>query len=468
MTVFDGFTVLKARRADCYFIIKSLGLNVGDCFEEGDNVVIVGTSLLARCIYHDIKNRVNVLGFMDAVPSHDEMENLPVWHGVNRFFWSAAKKCGAVKVIAVDYTDIGSIEATFKPLPLEWDLVLVEAIMYAVYYKDFLKRRHLEKRYEAKEDPLICWNRKTEAFDNVLFSMSLYVIFLYMMINDSWHKDTWCCALAGSESMAGMFHRGFQLCDVMVSCDSSWYAKEDVFMTRLRIVLLAEYAKRHNITVVGVDHSSLAGFFFGTNFILLEDGNWNYQDKSTWFQITMPDGGTYISGGYNDYVKQIVLTGRAEAPAELQSKYLIISLREIWKEKNEAEKKRIKDFFEFPEERIKKLLSEGRDHWLVTGNYYAAAMMTEEQQISVYGEILAKYDQKRVVIKPHPNDYLDYKQHFPDCEVVSGFFPMELLPLEGIVIRKIIGVNSTAMMGIFPPDMVDSYPEYEHCDKFKN
>lgn len=470
MKVFDGFAVLKEKRDISYFLIRSLGLNVGDCFEEGDNVVIIGTSVLARCIYQDIKNKVNVLGFMDAVLSHDEMENLPVWHGIDKGFWSAVQDCKAVKVIAVDYTDTDSVEVAFKVLPLEWDLVLVEALMYAVYYKDLIKRKHLNKGYDEKKDPLICWNRKSGSFDNILFSLSLYVIFQYMMINNSWHKDTWCCALAGSGAMAKMFHRGFELCDVANTQDTSWNAKEDFLMTACRKVLLAEYAKRHNITVVGVDHNSMAGFFFGTNFILLEDGYSNYDEKRYWaerFTITMPDGRSYIAGGHNDYVRQIVLTGRGgEAPADLRDKCCIINLMAIWKEKTAAEKKRIKDFFDFPEERIKKLLSEGRDCYLVTENYYLAGEMTAEDQIAMYGEILKKYDNKKVVIKPHPNDYLDYKKHFPDCEVVSGFFPMELIPLEGIMIRKVIGVMSNSMLGIFPPDVVEKYPEY--YDKFKN
>jgi len=51
-----------------------------------------------------------------------------------------------------------------------------------------------------------------------------------------------------------------------------------------------------------------------------------------------------------------------------------------------------------------------------------------------------------VVIKPHPRDLIDYKSLRPDCTVIKGKFPVEVLNfLEGIRFKKAISIITTAM-----------------------
>lgn len=69
-------------------------------------------------------------------------------------------------------------------------------------------------------------------------------------------------------------------------------------------------------------------------------------------------------------------------------------------------------------------------------------------------DVIAEYaDGCHVVIKPHPREVIDYKALRPDCTVIRGKFPVEVLNfLEGIHFKRAVSFVSTAMDSI---DFVD-------------
>lgn len=69
-------------------------------------------------------------------------------------------------------------------------------------------------------------------------------------------------------------------------------------------------------------------------------------------------------------------------------------------------------------------------------------------------DVIAEYAQGcHVVIKPHPREVIDYAALRPDCTVIKGKFPIEVLNfLEGIHFKKAISFVTTAMDSI---DFVD-------------
>lgn len=62
-------------------------------------------------------------------------------------------------------------------------------------------------------------------------------------------------------------------------------------------------------------------------------------------------------------------------------------------------------------------------------------------------DIIKDYCQgAHVVIKPHPRDLIDYEVLCPDCTVLKGKFPVEILNFaEGIHFKKIISIITTAL-----------------------
>lgn len=65
-------------------------------------------------------------------------------------------------------------------------------------------------------------------------------------------------------------------------------------------------------------------------------------------------------------------------------------------------------------------------------------------------EIVRDYCQGyQVVIKPHPRDDIDYKRLFPDCVVIKGKFPIEVLNfIEGIHFKKAVSIITSVMGSI--------------------
>ncbi|HJC57248.1 MAG TPA: glycosyltransferase family 52 protein [Candidatus Eisenbergiella intestinipullorum] len=60
----------------------------------------------------------------------------------------------------------------------------------------------------------------------------------------------------------------------------------------------------------------------------------------------------------------------------------------------------------------------------------------------IFQDIIARYGQgAQVILKPHPRDILDYERLFPDCVVLPGKFPMEMMNfLPDIRVEKVISV----------------------------
>lgn len=69
------------------------------------------------------------------------------------------------------------------------------------------------------------------------------------------------------------------------------------------------------------------------------------------------------------------------------------------------------------------------DTILLTQQFSNLGLLGDEQQQNLYRE-LAKgpLAGRRLLVKPHPDDPLDYRQVFPGAEIVHQVFPAELLP----------------------------------------
>ena len=93
---------------------------------------------------------------------------------------------------------------------------------------------------------------------------------------------------------------------------------------------------------------------------------------------------------------------------------------------------------------------------------------------AVCDEILRDYcGDAHVVIKPHPRDDLDYVALYPQCTVIQGKFPIEVLNfIEGIHFKKMISIITSALDAIefsdekinIGPQIWDAYePEEVHA-----
>ena len=91
--------------------------------------------------------------------------------------------------------------------------------------------------------------------------------------------------------------------------------------------------------------------------------------------------------------------------------------------------------------RLVKQLTEGKNH------ENKILILTEplcdlETRERIFRDIIELYGKgMQVILKPHPRDQLNYETCFPDCVVLSGKFPMEMMNfLPDIHVKKVISV----------------------------
>ena len=66
---------------------------------------------------------------------------------------------------------------------------------------------------------------------------------------------------------------------------------------------------------------------------------------------------------------------------------------------------------------------------LLTQHFANLNMMSEEEQIRSYKLLRVNVLQDvPLIIKKHPDDFLNYRKIFPDAECIKEIFPAELLP----------------------------------------
>lgn len=72
---------------------------------------------------------------------------------------------------------------------------------------------------------------------------------------------------------------------------------------------------------------------------------------------------------------------------------------------------------------------------------------SKEAREQICHDIIKDYCQGyHVVIKPHPRDLIDYEKLRPDCTVIKGKFPVEVLNfIEGVHFKKVISIATTAL-----------------------
>lgn len=237
--------------------------------------------------------------------------------------------------------------------------------------------------------------------------------------------------------------------------------RNHVLKLRFKIFLKTLFGKKY---VYGNDHLPFSfPFYENENTYLLEDGLANYRldqlppllkyDKNiTRYekfkkQFLYGDYNQYMSFGRNSNVSKIFLTNLAKIvkiPEEIKSKVEILDIKKLWDLKSESEKKKILDIYSISEETFH-LVKENSVIFL-TQPFSENNILTLDEEISLYKEILSKYNPENVVIKPHPREEKDYSQYLPEYQFINGDFPIEFLLLLDVKFKKIVTIASTGVL----------------------
>ncbi len=216
------------------------------------------------------------------------------------------------------------------------------------------------------------------------------------------------------------------------------------------------------------DHITYSQFFLN-NFIrkiyLLEEGILNYNDnilknefekkiekvrifhniKKSIIEKIKKD---YKRFGLSEKIEKIYLTGLLPIPNLIKDKVEIININELWSNLSQEAKKEILEVFNMDIKKFQILKEDDRKILLLTQPLSEDKIITEEEKIKIYREIIEKQNGRKIYIKAHPREKTNYKEVFKNfnIEVIENTFPIELFLLLNIKFDKVITLFSTGAL----------------------
>lgn len=218
------------------------------------------------------------------------------------------------------------------------------------------------------------------------------------------------------------------------------------------------------------DHLRHSQYFFNNynyNYpmVLLEDGTLNYNVKILEEELKKEESKrrkcfrkciiektpqNYKRFGLSEKIKKIYLTGILPIPELIKDKVEIIDIEKKWNGLPLEKKREILDIFDIKLESLENLKNEKDKVLLITQPLSEDNILSEEEKINIYNNILRERNIKKVYIKPHPREKTDYSKVLKDIKVViiEKEFPIEIFMLLNMELKKVITLFSTAILSL--------------------
>lgn len=248
-----------------------------------------------------------------------------------------------------------------------------------------------------------------------------------------------------------------------------------IYKFRKKYKKLLKEIEKEKVMMYGLDHGFLAvELFYREKLILLEDGVANYTffdlerkqllknkikiffKKLILYFIKIVFGLNFRKGifGTDKSIKRIYLTGISTIPNEVKNKTQIINLKKLWELKTKEEKKIILKTFKVNIENFKNIKEV---IILITQPLSEDGIISEKEKVDIYSKILKKYPKEKILIKCHPRETTNYEVFFPEYKVLKDKYPVEILDLIGVDIKKVVTLFSTAVFEFKREVKVDFY-----------
>lgn len=235
-----------------------------------------------------------------------------------------------------------------------------------------------------------------------------------------------------------------------------------------RIIKLFFYAKTKTKKFYIHDATDFTQYFFNnfnSIFISIEDGTLNYNSQflneklkkaNRKVNFSKKIKRNFVYGikkiypplGVSEKVEKIILTGILPIPEVIKSKVEIINIEEKWNSLTKEKQREILSIFNIEIEELEVLKNSINKVLLLTQPLSEDGIMSEEEKISIYKNILQERNIKEVYIKIHPRERTDYIKELQNIKVhiIKKDFPVEILFLLNVNFIKIITIFSTAAL----------------------
>ncbi len=417
------------------------GIEFASYFRDDEPMIIYGYDLLGKELYHEIKHKVKVLCFIDRSHDKETYDDIPVYSLDNEELLLLTEKYDEIKFINAILSDADKIVKDMYAKIKNVKYVSLYQILAWHKVKnnpDFIEEQNAETLGLLNK---ILADENTE-ISNIILAGTSYTELLAMLYLKDWSTSLFILAKEVPEVIVRRMKASGLYC---------LYEKNS-FDYHAICYVIADYAKRREIPIWGHDHLLLSRAFLLNGINVLEDGLGNYNYKYTKTHLVITDSGRfYASLGYDELVKKVVLTGQFDVPQELRDKADIVIPRLLWSGKTEQEKAQLSDIMGFDYESIHREVMNGRSIVFLTEPNVAAGeiRLTVDEQIELYRRILSNYDETKVMIKPHPADYIDYEGVFKDCFIINKSFPIQLMDWLGIEVSRFVMMKDSSCENLF-------------------
>ena len=328
---------------------------------------------------------------------------------------------------------------------------LISHIFYRAYICEFDNR---QKMLESKYRKILNYLEGNDnTFDNIYIVGTLYGLLLYILYNRQWKNTLFI--IYGFYPFKDVVNRLRQMgvtC-VFVSFDES-IENESVVCKNI----LCELAEMNNNQMIyGQDTVPYITLFFQRRFTLIEDGKISYISEED--SLKLKGFSIYI---YNENVNNIIFAGLQDIPPQLNKKAEVINFEEQWAVLSALEKDQILNVFGFDYSRYIELIDQGRNIVIFTRNYSKVKKCSYNTHILMYRELISKFDENKVMIKPHPNDEVEYDRYFDKCIVLPKDLPAEIMLMCQVPIKTAVSIDdSSNIFGVMNNGAIEVkfYPE---------
>lgn len=421
--------------------VKRNGYGIESYFEKSEPVIIYGFDFLAKEIYHEICEKVEILFFLDRGHDGEKYESTSIYSLDNDRILEIARGYKSITFLVSIVSDTEKIVKDTVSRIKNTHFVSLYTIFSTCkikYNKAFVGKQNNET-LSALRGAIA---RKKPKFKKIILVGTVYTLLLSMLYIEDWKN----CLFVMERYISPSIIEKMKKMGLMLLYEEFPVEYYDLSY------MLSDVAKEWSIPVWGHDHMNLSRAFVKNNINVLEDGLGNYGFQyNAQYNITLDEGRKYYPLGFDELVNTVILTGQFEIPAELLPKTRIVSLPSLWRKRNEIEKKEISDIMGVPYEDIVVQNNNGkRIVFLTEPNVSSGEMiMSVTEQIKLYRSILSHYLTDKVIIKPHPADTIDYSVHFSDCYILDKNFPVQFLDWFDIRIERFIIMKESSCLNLF-------------------
>lgn len=134
----------------------------------------------------------------------------------------------------------------------------------------------------------------------------------------------------------------------------------------------------------------------------------------------------------------------AEKPYYKGKEITVLNLNEIWEKSDKSKKDFILSVYEISDADLLKMKT--CNTIILTQPMCFDKIMTMDEQIEIYRQMIDEYGAENCIIKPHPRDVIKYNEVFPNVAYFNKPVPMQLLAILGINYENVVTVNSSSAL----------------------